>query len=40
MAGYGVVNGDALMAQVDAWLASIDRNGEGVITTADFGPRG
>ncbi len=38
--GDGVVTREEFLGQVDAWLASIDRNGDGVITTADFGPRG
>ena len=37
--GDGVVTREEFLGQVDAWLASIDRNNDGVITAADFGPK-
>lgn len=35
----GVVSREEFLGQVDAWLASIDRTNDGLITTADFGPK-
>lgn len=39
VAADGVVSREALLGQVDARLASINRNGLGVITTTDLLPR-
>lgn len=36
----GEVSREEFLAQVDAWLAMIDQNGDGQITQADFGPKG
>ncbi len=36
----GTVSRDEFVGQVDAWLALIDRNGDGEVTQADFGPNG
>ncbi|HGG06803.1 MAG TPA: EF-hand domain-containing protein, partial [Aliiroseovarius sp.] len=38
--GDGQVTREEFLASTDAWFAQKDRNGDGVITTADFGPRG
>ncbi|MCF6314924.1 MAG: EF-hand domain-containing protein [Marinosulfonomonas sp.] len=37
--GDGKVSRDEFMARAPDWFATKDRNGDGVITTADFGPR-
>lgn len=39
MDGDGAVSRDEFLGQVDAWLAMIDRDGDGVVTSRDFGPR-
>lgn len=36
--GDGKVSRDEFLGQAAAWIAEMDRNGDGVITTADFGP--
>lgn len=38
--GDGQVTLEEFQAATDAWFAGKDRNGDGIITTADFGPRG
>ena len=44
--GFNDVNGDGSVTlsefinQSAAWLALVDRNGDGVVTSDDFGPRG
>ena len=35
----GKVSRDEFLGQVDVWFTAIDRNMDGIITTADFGPR-
>ncbi|MCY1706386.1 EF-hand domain-containing protein [Pannonibacter sp. SL95] len=37
--GDGKVSKDEFQARAADWIASIDRNGDGVVTQADFGPR-
>lgn len=34
----GTVSRDEFLAQVPAWIALMDQDGDGVVTTADFGP--
>lgn len=36
----GAVSMDEFLANSAAWFAQVDRNGDGEITAADFGPRG
>lgn len=36
--GDGKVSREEFLAQAATWIAGMDRNGDGVITTADFGP--
>lgn len=38
--GDGQVTRDEFMARTGEWYAKMDRNGDGVITTKDFGRRG
>lgn len=38
--GDGTVSKDEFLARVPDWFAMMDRNEDGVITTADFGRRG
>lgn len=35
----GVVSKDEFVSNSAAWVAQIDRNGDGMITSADFGPQ-
>ncbi|WP_417671864.1 EF-hand domain-containing protein [Roseibium sp.] len=35
----GKVSRDEFLGNAAAWITSIDRNGDGVVTTADFGPK-
>ena len=37
--GDGLVTREEFLGQVGAWLTSIDRNADGVITAEDFGPK-
>lgn len=37
--GNGEVTKDEFLSVTPAWFARMDRNGDGVITTDDFGPR-
>lgn len=37
--GNGNVSLDEFVGRADAWISEIDRNGDGIITVADFGPR-
>ena len=37
--GDGLVTREEFLGQVGAWLTSIDRNADGVITGEDFGPK-
>jgi Ca2+-binding EF-hand superfamily protein len=34
----GAVSREEFLGQVPAWIALMDRDGDGVVTTADFGP--
>jgi hypothetical protein len=34
----GAVSLEEFLGQVPTWIACMDRDGDGVITTADFGP--
>ncbi|MDQ2093569.1 EF-hand domain-containing protein [Rhodobacteraceae bacterium 10Alg 79] len=36
----GFVTREEFMAAVPAWFARMDKNGDGVVTQEDFGPRG
>jgi Ca2+-binding EF-hand superfamily protein len=36
----GVVSKDEFIDRSQAWVAEVDRDGDGAITSADFGPRG
>lgn len=36
----GVVSKEEFLAHTSDWIAMIDRNGDGVVNTADFGPQG
>jgi hypothetical protein len=38
--GDGEVSKEEFIAQSAAWVAQVDRNGDGMITDADFGPKG
>lgn len=38
--GDGMVSRDEFIAKAEAWFAMVDRNGDGVVTTADFGRTG
>lgn len=38
--GDGFVSRDEFIAHTADWVAMIDRNGDGTISTADFGPKG
>jgi len=38
--GDGAVTQAEFLSATDAWFSHKDRNGDGVLTTADFGPRG
>jgi len=38
--GDGAVSKDEFLARVPEWFAMMDRNEDGVVTTADFGRRG
>lgn len=35
----GMVSSDEFIGRAANWIASIERNGDGVVTQADFGPR-
>ncbi|MBS0125510.1 EF-hand domain-containing protein [Thetidibacter halocola] len=38
MDGDGKVSRDEFLTQAATWIAGMDRNGDGVVTTDDFGP--
>ena len=38
--GDGVVSKEEFVGQSAAWVTEVDRDGDGAITAADFGPRG
>lgn len=37
--GDGQVSRDEFIGAVDGWMAQVDRDGDGAISTADFGPK-
>lgn len=37
--GDGQVSHDEFVGRAEAWVTEIDRNGDGTVTLADFGPR-